>query len=142
LTYRATYFAYPRVNRSAIEQIGFVLPPVDGLALAFCCSGSGAGVSSVSSIVVGQATSATIIPSTAGGRRGANAPLGTFIPLQSPTAGQDDSMSLIVQLGTTVVTKGPGTSITNTGKFDSPRHVTLAVVTFFKWLGCTERHHH
>nr|CAD7403103.1 unnamed protein product [Timema poppensis] len=60
--------------------------------------------------VVGQATSATIVPSTAGGRRN-----GTFIPL---TGQADDSMNLIVQLGTTVVSSAtpqvPGKNSTMT----------------------------
>ncbi|KAJ4439649.1 hypothetical protein ANN_07777 [Periplaneta americana] len=56
------------------------------------------------SFVVGQASSATIIPSATGGRRNSAAAtsLGTFIPLQTQNS-SEESMSLIVQLGTTVV---------------------------------------
>lgn len=56
------------------------------------------------SFVVGQASSAAGLPSAACVRR--NTPstsLGTFIPLQTQNAASEESVSLIVQLGTTVV---------------------------------------
>jgi hypothetical protein len=56
------------------------------------------------SFVVGQASSTTIIPANASGRRNTAAPpLGTFIPLQTQNSSPEERMSLIVQLGTTVV---------------------------------------
>ncbi|PNF40389.1 hypothetical protein B7P43_G01598, partial [Cryptotermes secundus] len=56
------------------------------------------------SFVVGQASSATIIPSATCVRRNTPATsLGTFIPLQTQNSSSEESMSLIVQLGTTVV---------------------------------------
>ncbi|PSN38835.1 hypothetical protein C0J52_12608 [Blattella germanica] len=55
------------------------------------------------SFMVGQASSATIIPSTSVGRRNVTPSIGTIIPLQTQNATSDESMSLIVQLGTTVV---------------------------------------
>ncbi|KDR16326.1 Histone-lysine N-methyltransferase MLL5 [Zootermopsis nevadensis] len=56
------------------------------------------------SFVVGQAPSPTIIPANASGRRNAAATsLGTFIPHQTQNSLSEEPMSLIVQLGTTVV---------------------------------------
>jgi hypothetical protein len=56
------------------------------------------------SFVVGQASSATIIPANTSGRRNTAATsLGTFIPLQTQNSLSEEPMSLIVQLGTTVV---------------------------------------
>lgn len=56
------------------------------------------------SFVVGQASSATIIPSATCVRRNTPATsLGTYIPLQTQNSSSEESMSLIVQLGTTVV---------------------------------------
>jgi hypothetical protein len=56
------------------------------------------------SFVVGQASSATVIPSATCVRRNTPAAsLGTFIPLQNQTSASEESVSLIVQLGTTVV---------------------------------------
>ena len=51
--------------------------------------------------MVGQATN--IIPSTSIGRRNIPSSIGTIIPLQTQNSSSEESMSLIVQLGTTVV---------------------------------------
>jgi hypothetical protein len=65
--------------------------------------------------VVGQASPANVIPSTASGRHNTAATShGTFIPLQSQKASAEESVSLIVQLGTTVVaTSAPQMLTTN-----------------------------
>jgi hypothetical protein len=56
------------------------------------------------SFVVGQASSATVISANASGRRNAaSTSLGTYIPLQTQNSSFEEPMSLIVQLGTTVV---------------------------------------
>jgi len=68
------------------------------------------------SFVVGQASSSTVIPSATSGRQNntAAASLGTFIPLQTQNSSSDESVSLIVQLGTTVVaTSAPQMLATN-----------------------------
>lgn len=66
--------------------------------------------------MVGQATSATIIQSPGGATRRSN------VSSQS-----DEGMSLIVQLGTTVVSK-PGSSVTGApGIFNKNTHVSIEI---------------
>lgn len=68
-----------------------------------------------SGFVVGQSSPANVITSTASGRRNTAATShGAYIPLQNQKASSEESVSLIVQLGTTVVaTSAPQMLTTN-----------------------------
>jgi len=90
-----------------------------------------------SGFVVGQSSPANVIPSTASGRRNTAATShGVCIPLQNQKASSEESVSLIVQLGTTVVaTSAPQMLTTNsaviasksstTSTFSARKNVTL-----------------
>lgn len=67
-----------------------------------------------SGFVVGQSSPANVIPSTASGRRNAATSHGACIPLQNQKASSEESVSLIVQLGTTVVATSTPQMLTTT----------------------------
>jgi len=108
-----------------------------------------------SGFVVGQSSPANVIPSTASGRRNAAATShGVCIPLQNQKASSEESVSLIVQLGTTVVaTSTPQMLTTNsavtasksspTSTFSARKNVSLNYPQGIKQLtGASEMPQH